>query len=65
MMIKLLEMYIRRCIEENGKPPDRIGLTKEQWASITASIPFSVRRDATPKDKNTFMGIPVEIVEVE
>lgn len=44
--------------------PDKIGLTRDQFNSITSDLPFSVISKIGENTTNKFMGVEVEIVEV-
>ena len=65
MEIELLIRRIHRDVENNGKPPAKLGLTEGQYYSLIADVPFSVSKELTPEMGCKFMGIPIEIVEVK
>ena len=62
MMFAILEKQIRLSIENRGRPPRKIGVTREQFNAMISSVPFATSKDASPDDVPRFMGIPVEIM---
>ena len=62
MMFSILEKQIRLSIENRGRPPRKIGVTREQFNAMISSVPFATSKDAGPDDVSKFMGIPIEIV---
>ena len=65
MTVSVLEKQIRLSIENRGRPPRKIGVTREQFNAMISSVPFATSKDASPDDVPRFMGIPIEIVCIE
>jgi len=65
MMFSILENQIRLSIKNRGRPPRKIGVTREQFNAMISSLPFACQKDASPDDVSRFMGIPIEIVCIE
>ena len=62
MMFTILEKQIRLSIENKGRPPEKIGITREQFNAMISDVPFAYSRDGGSDDVLRFMGIPIEIV---
>ena len=67
MISDILIMRINKHYEEHDKRPDKLGLTQEQFKALISEYPYgaSLLREAPETKSSEFMGVPIEIVEVE
>ena len=67
MISGILIRRIDRHREKHNKRPDKLGLTQEQYKVLISEYPYGASRlEDEPETKSSkFMGIPIEIVEVD
>ena len=65
MISDILTKRIYMSITQHSKRPDKLGLTLGQFQALISEFEFATMTETTKSKSNRFMGIPIEIVEVE